>query len=262
MLSIRISNLKTFITNYNWKNIEFPSHSKDWRKFEQNNKTIALDILYVPYNTKQIKQAYMSKYNNERDNQVNLLMITDGTSNWHYLAVKSLSELLRRITSNHNGDFCCLNLLSSVHNRKKKLRKHERICRDHEFCHLKMPDEDNKILKYIPGEKSLRVPFIIYADLECLLRKINTCQINPEKSYTEKKAMHRPSGYSLVTCCSFDKSKTECKYYRGEDCMKMFCKDLKDQATKIINYEKKEMIPLTDKEKETHENQKICYICE
>ena len=46
---------------------------------------------------------------------------------------------------------------------------------------------------------------------------------------------------------------------RGKDCIKMFCKDLKDQAMKIINCEKKEMIPLTDKEKETHENQKICY---
>ena len=44
--------------------------------------------------------------------------------------------------------------------------------------------------------------------------------------------------------------------------MKMFCKDLKDQAMKIINYEKKEMIPLTDKEKESYENQEICYICE
>ena len=86
-----------------------------------------------------------------------------------------------------------------------------------------MPDEDNKILKYIPGEKSLKVPFIIYADLECLLQKINTCQNNPDKSYTEKKATHRPSGYSLVTCCSFDKSKNERKHYRGEDCMKMFC---------------------------------------
>ena len=68
----RISKLKPFINNYNWKDIEFPSHSKDWRKFEQNNKTIALNILYVPYNTKQIKQAYISKYNNERDNHVNL----------------------------------------------------------------------------------------------------------------------------------------------------------------------------------------------
>ena len=92
-------------------------------------------------------------------------------------------------------------------------------------------------------------------------KKINACQNNPTKFYTEKKAEHEPSGYSLVTYCSFDQSKNEIKYYRGEDCMKMFCKDLKDQATKIINYEKKEMIPLTDKEKETHENQKICHIC-
>ena len=124
-----------------------------------------------------------------------------------------------------------------------------------------MPDENNKILKYIPGGKSLKVPFIIYADLECLLQKINTCQNNPDKSYTEKKATHRPSGYSLVTCCSFDKSKNERKYYRGEDCMKIFCKDLKDQAMKIINCEKKEMIPLTNEEKESYENQKLCHIC-
>ena len=125
-----------------------------------------------------------------------------------------------------------------------------------------MPDEANKILKYVPGEKSLRAPFIICADLECLLRKINIRQNNLEKKVTEKKATHRPSDYSLVTCCSFDKSKNEGKYYRGEDCMKLFCKDLKGQATKIINYEKKEMMPLTDREKETYENRKICYICE
>ena len=99
-------------------------------------------------------------------------------------------------------------------------------------------------------------------DLECLLQKINTYQNNPEKSYTEKKAKHRPSGYSLVTSRSFDKSKNEQKYYRGKDCMKIFCKDLKNQAMKIINYEKKEMVPLTTKEKEPYKNQKICRVCE
>ena len=93
---------------------------KDWRKFEYNNKAIALNILYVPYNTKQIKQAYISNYNNEQDDRVNLLMITDGASNWHYLAVKSISGLLRRITSNHNGDFYCLNCVHS-YTREKKL---------------------------------------------------------------------------------------------------------------------------------------------
>ena len=50
-----------------------------------------------------------------------------------------------------------------------------------------MPDEDNKILKYAHGEKSIRAPFIIYADLECLLDKFHSCQNNLEKSYTGKK---------------------------------------------------------------------------
>ena len=74
--------------------------------------------------------------------------------------------------------------------------------------------------------------------------------------------MDRPSGYSLVTCCSFDKSKNERSYYRGKDSMKIFCDGLKDQAMKIINYEKKEMVPLTNEEIEFYENQEICHICE
>ena len=137
----RISKLKPFINNYNWKDIEFPSRSKDWKKFEQNNKTLALNILYVPYNTNEIKQAYISKYSNERDSQVNLLMITDGTTNWHYLAIKNISGLLRGITSNHDGDFYCLNCFHS-YTTERKLKKHERICKDHDFCDIIMPDED------------------------------------------------------------------------------------------------------------------------
>ena len=69
----------------------FPSHSKDWKNSEQNNKTIALDILFVPYSTKQIKLANKSKCNNKRENQVNLLMVTDDGENWYCLAVKSIS---------------------------------------------------------------------------------------------------------------------------------------------------------------------------
>ena len=95
-----------------------------------------------------------------------------------------------------------------------------------------------------------------------MLQKIDECQNNPEKSYTEKKAKHEPSSYSRVTCYSFDKSKTERNYYRGKDCMEALCKDLRDQVMKIINYEKKEMIPLTNEEKESYEKQKNCYICE
>ena len=124
---------------------EFPAHSKDWRKFECNNKTISLNVLYVPYNakqedngnehengydgTKEIRPAYISKHNNKRDTQVNLLMINDETTNWHYLAVKRISGLLRGITSRHNGDFYYLNCFHS-YTTENKLRKHEKICKN------------------------------------------------------------------------------------------------------------------------------------
>ena len=124
-----------------------------------------------------------------------------------------------------------------------------------------MLDKNNKILKYNPGKKSLKHPFIIYVDLECLHQKIDICHNNPEKSYTEKKTRHKPSGYSLVTYCSFDKTKTAWNCYRGKDCMEIFCKDLKNQAMKIINYEKMKEIILTNEEKEPYENQKNCHIC-
>ena len=55
---------------YNWKEIDFPSHRKDWNKFELNNESIALNILYVSHNTKEIRHACKSKYNLERENQV------------------------------------------------------------------------------------------------------------------------------------------------------------------------------------------------
>ena len=114
-------------------------------------------------------------------------MIDDGTSNWHYLAVKSISGLLRRRTSNHNGDFYCLNCFHSYRT-NRKLKKHKRICKEHDFCDTKMLDENNKVLKNILGEKSLRVPFIICADLECLLREINTCSNNPDKITYKKES--------------------------------------------------------------------------
>ena len=57
-----------------------------------------------------------------------------------------------------------------------------------------MPEWVEKILKYNPGEKSLKAPFAIYLDLDCLLEKEQSCENNPEKSYTEKKAKHEPSG--------------------------------------------------------------------
>ena len=250
-----ISKIKPFIVNYYWNDINFPAAKKDWNKFELNNKNVALNILYVPFNTKKIEIAYKSKYNLIRDNQITLLMITSG-ENWHYLAVKSLSRLLRGISSNHNSDYNCLNCFNSYRT-EKKLNVHKKICENHEYCNIEIPSPNNNIIKYNQGEKSLELPFIIYADLECLLKKIDTCQNNPDLSSTTKINQHIPSRYSLYTNCSFNKSNN----YRGEDCMKRFCKNLNYHATKIIDFKKKNMIPLTKEEEDNYNKENICYIC-
>ena len=80
-----------------------------------------------------------------------------------------------------------------------------------------------------------------------------SCQNNPKKSYTEKKIKHTPSGYSLFTNCLFNETKNKLDCYKGEDCMERFCKDIKDHAMKIINYQEEEMIPLTDKGTKSYE---------
>ena len=69
----RISKLKPYINKYNWKDIKFPSDKEDWKKFEQNNKKIALNILFVPHNKEEIRAAYISKYNRKHKKKKKIL---------------------------------------------------------------------------------------------------------------------------------------------------------------------------------------------
>ena len=85
----------------------------------------------------------------------------------------------------------------------------------------------------------MKVPFIIYDDLESAFEKMNTCHNNPEKLSTAKINKHTASGCSLFTYCSFHTTKNKLDYYRGKNCMNNFCPNLKEHAKKIINYEKK-----------------------
>ena len=130
-------------------------------------------------------------------------MITDGKKS-HYVAVTNLSALLRGKSSNHHEDFYCLNCFNS-YTTKNKLKEHEEICNNHDGCHIEMPKWVEEILKYNPGEKSLKALFAIYLDLKCLLKEEQSHENNNfEKSYTEKKARHEPSVRAMFTKCLFD----------------------------------------------------------
>ena len=120
----------------------------------------------------------------------------------------------------------------------------------YDSCCIEMPNEP--ILKYNSGEKLLKALFSYTFDLECTL-KVESYQNNPKKSYTEKEARHKPSGWSLYRKSPFDES---------EDCIEKFCEKLKEDAMEIINYQKSNIMPLTQEENNRYNEQKVCYICE
>ena len=113
-----------------------------------------MNILFVPQiviicNKKELCHAYVPKYNHKCKNQVILLMITDDAKTWHYLAVRSLSAFLRGISSSNNGDFYCLNCFRSYQT-LNKLKKRERVCNNHDYCHIDMPEKGGNYFKIQP----------------------------------------------------------------------------------------------------------------
>ena len=91
----RILKVQSFINNFNWNEINFPPQQQDYKKFETNNESIALNILYIRHDTEDIKLFYKSKFHLTREQQLISLMITDGQK-WLYLAVTRLNALLKK----------------------------------------------------------------------------------------------------------------------------------------------------------------------
>ena len=105
-----------------------------------------------------------------------------------------------------------------------------------------MPSEDTKILEFNQNQKFDKALFITYAYREYIIEKIDGCNYNPENSSTTKVSEHITSGFSVSTIPSFRYIENKHDVYRGKDCIKKFCKYLKEHAIKITNFEKKSII--------------------
>ena len=148
---------------------------------------------------------------------------------------KTLSALLRGIASKNSGDFYCLSCLHSFRT-KNKLESHNQVCENKDFCNIIMPYKDIKKLEFNPCQKSDQVLFIIYADLDCLIEKIDACKNNPQNLSTTKLRKHILSGLSMSTISSFRSIENNHDVYRGKYCMKNFWELLRKHVVKIIKF--------------------------
>ena len=114
-----------------------------------------------------------------------LIIPNEEKEGWHYHAVKKLSALLTRITSKHDDKYHCLDCCPSSKT-KRNLKYHEKAYKSKVFCGIVMPSEKDNISEYNQCMKSDKMPYIIYADIEFLIKEIYDCANNPENSSTTK----------------------------------------------------------------------------
>ena len=258
----RTSNIKKFSKKYNWTSINVPADPGEYKTFEKYNDNIALNIFRYVDEKKEIRPVFISKNNKTRSYHPNLLMISNEEEGaiWHYTAITSIPALLRGITSKHNGADYCLNCFSSSRT-AKKLAEHQQLCNSNDFCLVKMPKEKNKFISSTPGKNTLKNPFTIYADIECILKPIITCDNSMDNSFINKTSKHVPSGYSMLVSHAYDKKLNTESVYSGKDCMDVFCYHLNKKVNTIINIPQKPLAPLTEQKIIDFNNAKECFIC-
>ena len=208
------------ISKYSWDYIDIPAAIPDYKLFVKNNEDMALNILYVPYNTEEIRPEYISSYQFTRKNQVTLLRIIDDKGTWHFLAMKSeptedgymkpfksVSRLMCNKSSKSHENYYCYGCFHSFRY-QSTLEKHTLLLKDHNYCKTRLPKEGKNIQKHKYWTKTLRMNDIIYLDLECLLHKLSSCSNDPNNSHTKNDSYHEAWGYSITNLRSHSKKTT------------------------------------------------------
>ena len=194
--------LKSKENTLNMEGIEYPVSLKDINRFEKQNPDISISVLGYSED-ELIYPLRISKKEDERKNNIVLLLIKDG-DNSHYCYVKNLSALLSSQVNNHDHKlYFCLNCLNG-YDTPEKLEKHKDYCNEKESIKINMPEPDTfiKFKNFVHSEKA---PFVIYADFESLLKPIDSCNPDPNKSYTNKYNKHEPVSF-VYYIKSFDEN--------------------------------------------------------
>ena len=173
---------------------------------------------------------------------------------------KSFSRLMyNKSLKSHETCYCygCFHSFRCL----STLEKHTLLCKDYDYCKIKLPEKGKNIKKHKDGTKALRMNnIIIYLDLESFLFKYDSCSDSPNQSHTQNDAYHEACGYSTTILRNHSKETTT-SYHRGKDCLSKLCKELREKATDLLNTEKLPMAPLTHKQQKKHSESDKCYIC-
>ena len=252
--------LKEKENTLNMDGIEYPVSLKDIDKFEKQNPTISITVFGYKEKGK-VFPLRVSEYVYTREVNI-VLMLKEKNGVKHYTWVKNISRLLSSQVSNHKEKhYFCLRCLNPFWT-PKSLEKHSEYCRNHEAVKIEMPEKGkNDILKFENYYKGERLPFIIYADTESLIKPIKSCEPNPQSSYTKKYQKHEPISFSYYIKCFDDNVfKPRLRSYTGEHAMQKFVEWLEKDVKEITNIPEVDMI-FGKEEATRYKKETKCWIC-
>ena len=248
--------LKTKENTLNMEGIDYPVSLKDLNKFEKQNPSISITVF--GYEGKSVYPLRNSA-NTGRDYDIILMLIEEGGVK-HYCLVKSIERLLSsQVSKGNRKEYFCLNCFNPFPS-EKSLNEHKEYCIEHKAVKIKLPEEGT-MLKFKNYDRREKVPFIVYADFECFIKPIQSCDPDDKESYTKQYQKHEPSSFCYYIKCFDDKVyKPKIVSYTGEDNAQKFVEMLAEDIREITSIPQKEMI-FNEQEQKQYEKETECWIC-
>ena len=260
--------LKSKENTLNMEGITYPVDLKDIKRFEKQNLDISISVLGYSKDERiyplRISKFTKAKKEDERKHNITLLLIKNG-DNSHYCLVKNLSRLLTSQVNKHSHKlYFCLNCLNGF-DEPEKLQQHKEYCSENENIKINMPPPET-YLKFKNFLHSERAPFAVYADFESIVKPIDSCEPDPNQSYTKKYQKHEPVSF-VYYIKSFNENvyKSKLRSYVKEneedpDTIDVFINWLEEDV-KIISELGNEKMIITKEEEEQFKQASNCWIC-
>lgn len=250
------------------KGIEFPISLDDVKKFEKRSG-ISINVYSYTFNSSQLKyNVYpLTVTDEEKPTHVDLLYMKTKTQS-HYCYIKDLGRLVRQQMTLHTNKIHICRRCLQYFGREDLLNRHKEYCNTHEAVRVVLPKE-GEVIKFKNFKTKMKIPFVMYADFECMLVPISTCQPPTEnnegqnKSYTVQYQHHEARTFALYTTYAHGDYKDPITYF-GADAGKKFSETIKFELEDIFQFyidNEKPMKDLTEEQLLEVANATICHIC-
>ena len=268
----RIDNdLKSKQDTINMDGIRYPVNLKAIDRFETQNPNISISV--VGYNKVDLVHPIRVSKCTGCDYDIVLLLLKEVVKGengeikekTHYTLVKNKSALIASQINNHEHKrHLCLNCFNSF-NSPETLEKHKEYCYENESVKTLMPPPGT-YLEFKNFHHSEKAPFVVYADFESLIKPMDNCNPDPNKTYTKKYQKHEPISFSYYILCFIDgvykpvlRKYTQTKP-EGANAIDVFIKWLEEDVKAIANIEQKEII-FTEEDRKQFNKASDCWIC-